>query len=326
MIDALATRMGEDFTSASAAAVTAAVRELETDLPGGWAPLPPWVTLELTPRRRPNGPIVPQHYVKIDRPDLDVDLAVSIVEQLGRVDDAVLMLGGLGDALLHAQWDAIVKAAREAGIAGVGIQTDLDCEPETFTRLVDLPIDLITVHVNGDRAATYEKLMGFDGFGALIKNMQLLYEQRIRHQHRKPEPGQFCLSAGLPWIVPTMVKTADTLPDLENFYDKWMHLLGYAVIEPATSGCGLMPELSPVEMAPPRRQACRQLGGRMTILSDGRVARCDQDWLGQGAAGDARITPLAEIWAAMQPLRAAHAAGRWAELDLCGKCRQWHRP
>jgi hypothetical protein len=93
-----------------------------------------------------------------------------------------------------------------------------------------------------------------------------------------------------------------------------------------TPSGALMPDLSPVGMAPPKRFACRQLTRRMTILSDGTVARCDQDWLGQGSAGNAANTPLIEIWRAMQPVRQAHAAGKWDELELCRPCRQWHRP
>lgn len=98
------------------------------------------------------------------------------------------------------------------------------------------------------------------------------------------------------------------------------------MVEPATSGCGLMPELSPVRMDGPVRTACRQVPQRMTIHSDGRVALCDQDWLGRACAGNAAMTPLAEIWQAMRPVRQTHEQGRWGELELCGSCREWHRP
>ncbi|WP_348246604.1 SPASM domain-containing protein, partial [Salmonella enterica] len=67
---------------------------------------------------------------------------------------------------------------------------------------------------------------------------------------------------------------------------------GHAVIEPACTGCGAMPDLAPVPMTPPRRRPCRQLGRRMTILSDGTVAGCDQDWRGEAAVGDLTIDTL----------------------------------
>ncbi|MCX5662798.1 MAG: SPASM domain-containing protein [Planctomycetota bacterium] len=326
MIDALAERFGDAINEADASALVAAVTDLERSRPAGWGALPRAITLELTPRRSVNGPITPQHHVAIDRPDLDVDLARRIVGQLGADADTTLTLGGLGDALLHPHWPEIVEAARAAGVASIAVETDLLVEPDALARLLDLSVDLVSIRLNADRAATYEKVMGVDGFSKVIANLQALYGQRGERWERGRALGIDGLPPGLPWLMPRMVKTADTLPDMETFFDKWTHLMGLAVIEPATSGCGLMPDQSPVAMAPPRRTPCRQLGERMTIHSDGRVARCDQDWLGRAAAGDARTTPLAEIWQSMNELRSAHREGRWESLPLCGGCREWHRP
>ena len=72
--------------------------------------------------------------------------------------------------------------------------------------------------------------------------------------------------------------------------------------------------------------ACRQLANRMTIHSDGRVALCDQDWLGRACVGDANTTPLAELWSATRTMRLAHDQGRWDESELCRGCHEWHRP
>jgi hypothetical protein len=64
----------------------------------------------------------------------------------------------------------------------------------------------------------------------------------------------------------------------------------------------------------------------MTILSNGIVARCDQDWLGADPAGDAKVTALGEIWASLREARQAHRDGRWNESPLCAGCHEWHRP
>ena len=111
------------------------------------------------------------------------------------------------------------------------------------------------------------------------ENLQWLLKER----HRRSET----IGTLGPWVVPYLIKTAHTLADMETFFDRWTHLAGHAVIQPATTGCGLMPDLSPVNMAPPRRAACRQLTGRMTLHSDARIPRCDQDWLTRAPAGNA---------------------------------------
>lgn len=305
--------MGDAVSSADAAGV------MEMAKPQA-AGLPQQFTFELTPRREATGPVTPQHHTSFERPDMEPDLARRLFEQLD-TEDAAVLLGGLGDALLHPQWDQIVLAARRAGVLGVGIETDLLCNREDLEKLLDLPLDLVTIRLNADTAATYEKVMGIDGFGRVIGNLEWLIN--TRNQRSKDSPDR---ALGLPWIVPRMVKTRETLADMETFFDKWMVYLGHAVIEPARCGCGLMPDQSPAVMAPPRRRPCRQLGGRMTILSDGMVALCDQDWMGRGALGDAKIEPLADIWRRAQDVRRAHEEGRFAELTLCGSCTEWHRP
>lgn len=314
LLRGVAERLGDRFADADASAITDAARAIVSESAWKLARLPQQVTLELTPRRPATGPITPQHHVAFDRPDLDVDLARRIFEQLADTDtagDVAVRLGGLGDALEHPRWDAIVTAAHEAGVLGIGLDTDLRCDQQTLDRILALPIDVISVRLNADTAATYKQVMGEDAFGQVARNLQYLFQRR---------------GAGLPWLVPRLVKTPETLRDMESFFDRWMLAEGHAVIEPAQSGVGLMPELSPVPMAPPRRSPCRQLGGRMTILADGRVALCDQDWLGRASLGEATTTPLIDIWQRIQQPLTAHAQQRHDELTLCGGCSEWHRP
>lgn len=313
---AILERVGDD-TSATRA--VEAYGEIEASLRTGM--LPQQVTIELTPRRPVSGPITPQHHVPIDRPDIDPEVAAHIFAQLGEDEDAAVLLGGLGDALLHPRWRQIADAAKAAGVLGVGIETDLLCEQDDLEQLLDAPIDVISVRLNADTPAVYERVMGVDGFKRVIGNLEWLINTRNRRSNQSVE-----FDAGVPWIVPRMVKTAETLPDLERFFDRWMVFLGHAVIEPAQCGCGLMPAQSPVPMAPPRRQACRQISRRITILSDGKISLCDQDWLGRAPLGDARTQPLIDVWQRAQEIAEQHAAGRFTELTLCGSCTEWHRP
>ena len=331
MIDRLFEQMGDGLSSADAQVVTAGVSALGERTDEGFATLPQMVTLELTPRRSVNGPIVPQHHIRLDRPDMAIDAALKIVGQLGADQDTVLTLGGLGDALLHPRWEKVVAAAQRAGVLGMAVETDLLVDQEVLERLLDLPIDIITVRLNADTAATYKKVMDpadtlGDGFAKTIANLEWLINHRRGQTPPSATDANGLQNAGLPWLVMRLAKTIDTLGDMETFFDRWVHYAGHAVIEPATTGCGLIADASPVRMDPPGRFACRQVTRRMTIHCDGQVAQCDQDWLGRACGGDAVVTPLADIWRLMQPLRQAHAGGRWDELPLCRDCHEWHRP
>lgn len=311
LIDALAQRLGEELIDTSAETITSVITEIEPRLS---AHLPQQVSLEITPQRSVTGPLIPQYHVHLGRTPMSADRALTIIEQLGAEGDVALTLGGLGDALLHPQFDALIAAAKRVGVLGVCVETDLLVDTATLDRLLASPVDVVVVRMNADREATYQKVMGSEGLKRVIENLQHVYRERAGR------------GATLPWIVPSMIKTHETLADMESFYDRWVHLLGHAVIEGAKTGCGLMPTMSPVSMAPPRRRPCRQLTARMTIHSDGRVARCDQDWLGRAPAGDTTALPLTEIWAGMAPIRLAHAEGKTQEMELCGGCSEWHRP
>ena len=313
MIDRLAQQLGDRFSGASARTVAESVAGNEHARCSAY--LPRQVTLELTPQRLVTGPFIVQTHVDMQRQPMPLDVASKIVSQLGSDGDTVLMLGGLGDALLYAQWEKVVRAAHEAGVLGIAIETDLLVDQPALEALVNLPVDVVSVRLNADTAHTYEVVMGANRFGEVVQKLQWLLSNR--QEGDRP---------GLPWIVPRLVKTHQTLDDMESFFDRWVHFTGSAVIEPATTGCQLMPALSPVDMAPPKRCPCRQLDKRMTIHSDGRVALCDQDWLGRASPGNAVTTPLKQIWQSMDPLRLAHQEKRWDQLELCKVCREWHRP
>ena len=320
MIRRIADRLGARFAEATAAEIVATVRSLESESPDlvFTDGLPQLATLELTPRRAVDGPITPHAYVDFDRPDLDEAVARSVFEQLGDPGDVALMLGGLGDAMLHSGYREMIHEARRAGVLGLGLETDLLCDRDEAVALLDLPLDVVSVRFNADTAATYEQTMGRDAFAKVAENLSGLVQERARRE----ETGR----SGGPWIAVKMVKTRETLPDMEGFFERWLRSGAMSVIEPACSGCGLMPEQSPIPMAPPRREPCRQLGQRITIHSDGHVAQCDQDWLARAPLGDARLEPLADIWKQGSALAKAHREGRATELTLCGQCVEWHRP
>ena len=129
-------------------------------------------------------------------------------------------------------------------------------------------------------------------------------------------------------IVPELVKVPETMGDLEEFFDGWMRTVGWANIAGFNHGAGQREDRSVMQMAPPGRVACGRLWSRCMVLADGKVIRCDQDYIGRQAIGDLAAQPLSEIWpgARMTQLRAAHRDALWDQADLCGNCTDWHRP
>ena len=288
---------------------------------------PQQVTIELTPNRVCHGPIMPQHYVDFDRPSMAMDKLKQILNSLPQ--ETLVTFGGLGDAMLHEQWVDAIKLAKDHGAFGICVQTDLQGTLQAVEKLLRLPIDIINVQLNADTAATYEKLSQTTSpelnFKHVTDNLQWLLNER----NRRWQVPEYDNKPGVPWLIPQLIKVADNLKDMETFFDRWMHYTQQAVILPSQSGCGLMPELSPVRMAPPTRIACRQLSRRVTILSDGTVVQCDQDWQGKAPLGkfDSNTVSLTQLWDNKgKALCASHDAMSIDSLELCGKCHEWHRP
>ena len=121
MIDGLAARYGAGLVDVGAAALAEAVMAMTAgDALEPAAALPQDITLEITTRRRVAGPILPQFHLSIQRPEMEVERACAIVEQLGQDDDTLLTLGGLGDPLLHDGFDQIIRRLAAGGGDGRG--------------------------------------------------------------------------------------------------------------------------------------------------------------------------------------------------------------
>lgn len=345
-LQAVAAQLGDDFSQADAVVVTDASRAVETQEP--WRQLerlPQQVNVELSPRRKVDGPLVPQHHLDLNRDDMSGQTLDALLGELGSdekkdekkgistfngrrdnqnnvlipffLSDTAVLFGGLGDPLLHDDWLSVLDRATKAGLLGVGIETDLLVDDETIDQLATLPLDVIAVRINADSAATYEKLMGIDGYAKVMDNLQRLFKARnVNRQEGSGFRG---------WVVPRLVKVAENLSDLETFFERWMTVSGWAVVDRAKTGRGLIPDMSPVPMEAPPASASMEaslstppMKQRLTVLSDGRVCLCGEDWLGRLAMGSLGERGLGELWRS-----AASLVDVGGGSCVCPSCKKW---
>ena len=283
--------------------------------------IPQQVVVELNTQRTADGPIVPQHHVDLSREPMSLDRARTLFEQLAAEPDVAVTLGGLGDALLHPKWREIVTAARNASVWGVHLETDLLVESDVLELISEAPVDVLSVRLNADTGATYERLMGVNALEQVTDHLQTLLRRRAA------DAASEAIDAPcLPWIAPRMIKTTDNVAELEAFFDRWTHFAGHAWVEPTTTGLDLIADRGVLDMAPPRRVACRQIEHRMSVLADGRAAMCDQDWQCRGTDEHVNGIDIAGAWQRLAAVRNAHRDGQFEQIPLCAGCREWHRP
>jgi spiro-SPASM protein len=278
--------------------------------------LPRDVVLELNTRRTTRPIYSPSSHLQFDRADLAVATAKALFAELAAADDVRIVLGGVGDPLLHSEFFAIVDEAKRAGINAIAIETDLiGIETDVIEQLADSAVDIVSVNFPAICPATYQAIMGIDGFKSVMENLTKLISRRQANRR------------GTPLVVPTFHKLAGNIGELEAWYDHWMRVLGCAVLDGPKDFGGQIADVSLAQMEPPRRRACARIARRLTVLCDGRIVSCEQDILGRQSLGRVGENSIKSVWASgMESLRSDHAAGEWKRHPVCAACKEWHRP
>ncbi|HSW45009.1 MAG TPA: radical SAM protein [Phycisphaerae bacterium] len=280
--------------------------------------LPAEVEIELTTEDslpettlRPRGPIVGR------RGPMDAAVFERLIDELARRDDVRIVLGGFGDPLLHPEFSRLARRCRETGIFGLAVRTPaVTLDEPAIENLLDTKVDVLNVPIDAATAETYRKLHRADRFDRVQSNIEKLIEaQQARRQSQ-------------PLVVCEMIKTRETMNEIEPFYDRWTSRTGAAVIVGPSDYAGQFSDLAVMNMAPPTRFACGRLFDRTMVLADGRVTACDQDFKGQHAIGSLTDQSLGDLWKCdrMNAIRRSHQTATCDAMPLCRSCREWHRP
>jgi hypothetical protein len=274
------------------------------------------IVLELTTSRASTPIFQPLAHLEINRPPMPRHIWQAVLADLAETgaDDLRLTLAGVGDPLEHPELFDLLEAANKVGIA-IHIETDLLCEKDPVDRLASGRADVLSIHIPALTAPAYQQIMGVDGLARVLENINHLAKAR-RIQN-----------SGTPLIVPLFVKCRQNLGEMEQWYDRWLRAVSSAVIRGAGDFAGQIPNHEAADMSPPRRVPCARLASRLTILCDGTIIACEQDFAARQPLGRIGSDKIADVFAdKLATLRDAHNAGNFDCHPLCSKCRDWHRP
>ena len=258
------------------------------------APLQPQqITIELC-TTRPSSAVFQKGFGPVaSRSAMSLELVRKIFDERLDWAEVLINLAGAGDPLLHPQFDEVIRVAKSAGAKGIHVRTELVCDRPALDRLLACEVDVISVDLNADRAATYITMMGADRFKDVVVNIEYLLQYRRRLTEH---PGT--LGFALPWIVPCLQRRAETYEDIDSFYDRWQHRLGAAVIDvPPRKRDGttwqpdsLTPAMTPRHVSDRDRRRC------LTILCDGSVPPDYMDFTGAHCLGSVTEESLTDLW------------------------------
>lgn len=316
------------------AALLKAVSDPDTDQLSAWlrgdsvrqSDLPREVEIELTTDEPyPESQLHPRGKVIPTRGPIDLHVVRRIASEMMSRDDALVVLGGFGDPLGHAEFQEVLSILRpenSPGVFGLCVRTRaVNLSDEIIDYLIAARVDVLNIILDAWTPELYARLASPNrpdtaNLGSILARIDRL--NKVREQK----------GSAVPIIVPEFTKSRLNVHEMDDFFDGWLRRLGAASIVGHSNRAGQVADLSLLNMAPSPREACRRIQSRLMILSDGRVAACDQDFRGSSALGDLKKCFLREIWAGQEfaALKEAHRTLQWQHHPLCAACNEWHRP
>lgn len=229
--------------------------------------------------------------------------------------DTALWLHFLGEPLLHRDVVAMVRYARRAGVARVGLSTNgVSLRGALADDLLASGLDRLECSIDaGDRDA-YRAARGRDHWERVVANVRGFLERKR------------ALGLDAPVTSIQFMRTPEVEAQLAGLVDAWRPHLGprdfVMTIDPTPFGDAI--EVEPRERGG-ARPPCRWLFESLMILQDGTVTMCGADWDAHAPLGSVATHSIAEIWhgAEAERRRKAHLAGRFDEVGPCASCRDW---
>jgi hypothetical protein len=225
---------------------------------------PQHLVIELNQDRSSTGLFSRSRAAGARRDPITLDFLQHVLRDCADIDDLAVTFDGAGDPMLHPQFEDCVRVAHDAGVRGIHVRTELRGTTEAIDSLLQLPVDVISVDVQADRASTYRAMMGDDGFKSVLANLDHCIQRRTRLTEHAPNAA-----FAQPWIVPRISRCHTTYEDIDTFFDRWQAVLGTAVIDSIDVQEGDLPPLA--SAAPPTSVVRRDARSVMHIRCDGAV-------------------------------------------------------
>lgn len=254
---------------------------------------PQHLMIELNTGRQGSGASSPHRMGSVQRTVMTERRFARIVEQLGESRDSVMTFCGAGDPMLHPDVAQFVKMAKDGGVRGVHIRTELLAHPSAIDAVIEAGVDVLSVELDADTAETYRRMHGVDRLRDALVNI----ERALGGRHLLAGSTGTGVYA-TPWIVPRLQRRVESYEDIDSFFDRWQHMIGTPVIEgPAPFDASAETPLDPLSSArAPSRAMWREMLRRMMVLSDGTVPLSELDLRGDRIFASVDRGPLLQLW------------------------------
>ena len=254
-------------------------------------------------------PMCPRETYKQPKEDMTEEIFTRLVEESGRSAEHMMLIG-LGEPFMDRQiFDRIEYCARH-NISTLLSTNGTFFDEKTCARLLDTPLEHITLSFDGATKESYE----YYRKGAKFEKVRDNFVQFARMKQERGAKVQ---------VVVQMVRMQRNAGEVDDFIRFWSAIPGVDQVRIKEDETNLLqPEA--VHAAQDWKYPCHYLWrGPMYVKHNGDVYPCCQSYMLDGRpVGNVAAQSLDEIWNSeeMQRMRGLHAAGRAGEIAICSRC------
>ena len=212
-----------------------------------------------------------------------------------------------GEPLLHKELGRFISYAKKKGIIDVFFNTNAVLLTEEKSKmLIDSGLDRLTVSFEGFNKSLYERNRVGAKFEEVVANVERLRDLRDKECSTKPKIRIQAV------LVPEL---KDQLNEFVSFWKDRVDQVSYNDMEPSVDT--IHKGIQCVKSS----WICPFPYQRMTIMWDGMITACKNDYFGKLSLGNIDSTSIQKCWTiSLNTLRKQHKEGRAHEIEACTEC------
>lgn len=238
---------------------------------------------------------------------MEWEIAEKILDEAGENGLYACKFNFRGEPLLHKELGRFIKYAKQKGIIDVFLNTNaVLLTDEKAKMLIESGLDRVTISFEGFDKALYERNRVGANFEKVINNVKRLKNLRDNSGQAKPK------------IRVQSVLILELKNRINEYIDFWkdkVDQVSYNDMEPSVKT--VKKKIKEIKSA----WICPFPYQRLTIMWDGTITACKNDYFGKLAFGNIRNISIKDCWQDMlEELRSIHHQGRAHEIEACAEC------
>ena len=254
-------------------------------------------------------PLCPRETHKQPKADMSEAVFGRLVHEAGRTAEHMMLIG-LGEPFMDPHIFPRIEFCHRHSISTLLSTNGTFLDEKTAARVLDSPLEQITLSFDGARKETFE----FYRKGAKFEKVRDNFVRFARMKHERRSRLQ---------VVVQMVRMEGNAAEVGDFVAFWRAVPGIDQIRIKEDETNLMrPDAG--HASEDWRHPCHYLWrGPVYVKQNGDLYPCCQSYMLDGKPlGNLEDEPLMAIWNSdeMQRMRRLHTAGRGGEVDICSRC------